>query len=261
MKTLLLSCLLLFSLHTGLAQLSSLDIRQVSGKGPYPIYLNLQFANAGTKHTFREFIQAYSTQHNVPFRSHLWGFEGNLGIVVNEDNLLGITGLAIHGFSFEFGYRYLDRAFEPPQGGRRLRVVEEVLSARFGWRNNLIYPVTFQLQAGPSLLNYASVRESVNGNSRRIRDGDDTFRKAPRRNRLLPGLEGRARLMLMDPAGTSGGLGFFFETRYLITFGKRDLTIFNELLDDALRVQDKGWDYFSFSLGFVAPLALPIPSD
>lgn len=241
-------------------QLSSLDIRQVSGKGPYPIYINLQFANAGTRHTFGDFTHAYHKQYGTPDRSHLWGFEGNFGIVVNEDNLLGITGLTIHGFSFEFGYRYLDRLLRNGNG-QRIRLQEEVLGARFGWRSNLIYPVTFQLQAGPTLLNYASVRNSVNGNAERVRIGEDTFSKQAGKNRLFPGLEARFRLMIMDPAGTSGGLGFFFEARYLNTFGKRDLTPFYELADIDVRSDLKSWDYLSFSLGFVAPLALPIPSD
>lgn len=261
MKNCLIICTLLLSLQTSWGQLSSLDIRQVSGKGPYPIYINFQFPTTSTRPTFRNFINAYKQEYGTKSRNRLWGFESNLGIVINDDNLLGITGLSVHGVSLEFGYSYMDRLFING-GTHRMRVQEEALSIRLGWRNNLIYPITFQIQGGPVLLSYASVRESLNGSLRRAKIGNSLFTNRSSRVRpRLPGFEGRFRLMLMDPAGTSGGLGFYFEGRYLYTIGKRQLSPFYRLAELGSRNDVQNWNYLVFSVGFVAPLALPIPSS
>ena len=63
--------------------------------------------------------------------------------------------------------------------------------------------------------------------------------------------------MLFDPAGTSGGLGLFGEFRVIWNFEDRHLDEFYSLIGENTTATS-GWDYVSFSLGIVIPIALRV---
>ncbi len=68
--------------------------------------------------------------------------------------------------------------------------------------------------------------------------------------------------MLFDPAGTSGGAGFYLEYRYLLSFGHHDLnSLFETFLQDSEHHTHTNWDYGSLAIGLVVPLAVRIVSS
>ena len=222
-------------------QLSSSDIRNASSDGPYPIYLTLQYAKSTSIESFRTFTRSFYEPENVRLNA-LRGVEANIGAVINE------TGIR---FSIESGFRYLVKNLD--RGNKKVNMTEEVASLRFGYRFNILYPVTAQIQVGPVFHHMSSIRIDSSRQSRRIQAGRSVFKG----HGLMSGLDTRARIMLFDPAGTSGGLGIFAELRYLWNFKDRPLQPYYSLLNQTTTATS-GWDYFSFSAGVVVPLALRI---
>lgn len=228
--------------------LSSRDIRHASGKGPYPIYIGFQTSISGMKSTYGDFINDYAEAKRTEYPDlqkfeTLQGLEGNLGVVINTQHFMDITNFRVNRVSLELGYRYLHRDLRA--GTRRpLHLREDMATIRIGMRGNILYPLTYQLQGGLVVFHHT---EAI----------DDVVNVAQLKTGAFPaGWDLRGRLMLFDPAGTAGGLGFFFEYRYMITSKGRDLT---ELYREILNLDDgpvKSWNYSSWSVGVVVPLAL-----
>lgn len=245
------------------AQLSSRDIRQAAGKGPYPLYINYQYVFPCCQDLFKEFRDVYVQEKYVKDKKMLNGFEANLGIMLNDRHFLGIRNWRVNSVMIEAGYRFLFRNLTGDHP-IRLHLQEEVFSIRLGTRYNPLYPVTTQLQIGPSLYNFyvATEYDDNNGASLKYRFGNGALERNRDKRKTCAGLDLRGRLMFLDPAGTEGGIGFYFDYRYQFTFGKRDFNgLFNDLLPGVEPVRiSKNWNYGAFSIGVVASLALPMPS-
>lgn len=256
------------------AQLSTMDIRRADGKGPYPFYLTGHVAFAYNHHLFDEFTDDYRAKYEIENeKTFLRGFEVNGGVVINERNFLGIKGWLVRGMAIEMGYRYLDRNLtkeyeltDQVTTTRRLNYQTSTFSIRLCKRMPfplISYPLTWQIQAGPTLYNFYIVKERETENSaiKSERDGFGAFQKAKNERRLVSGLDARVRFSLFDPAGTAGGVGYYFEYRYLWTSGNRDLS---PLYDTFLGYQKhviKHWDYGSVTVGMVVPLAVRMVSS
>lgn len=252
--------------QTCIAQLSSDAIRHASGKGPYPIYLTVQGVLASAKNTFHDFSVAYGQEYGYNKITVLGGYEANLGVAINEDHFLWIPNWRLKRASVEVGYRHLfhNAKVTGKDKVQRLHLQEEVFSFRVGMRGNLIYPVTYQLQTGPTIHNVIVVKESGGPDEpfKREQLGSGLFENNSIK-KFPWGWDARVRLMVLDPVGTDGGMGFFFEYRYLWTFGgekkgKRNLRpLYKEfglpLIDDL-----QSWDYSSFSFGLIVPFAVRI---
>ena len=261
---------LFFSPFIVSGQLTSDDIRHASGQGPYPIYITVSpwTSIASTKNTVRKFTSVYSKGLD---KKNMFGFEANVGFVINEENFLNIINLPIKRISLEAGYRHLYRNFREEEGDQKLlHIQEETIGIRIGWRGNLLYPLTYQVQMGPTIHNFVTAYEFNNGNNlERSSVGFGAFQEKSRR-KFPSGWEFRGRLMFLDPAGTDGGIGIFFEYRYLFTFGggqknrKNIQPIFERFLEpDVFKSLNPDefsnrWNYGSFSLGMVIPFAIRI---
>ena len=245
-------------------QFTATDIRNASGCGPFPIYLNAQLLIPGAGNLFGEFVDEYTNQNGGKSKEYLHGFEFNTGIVINDDHLFGIKNLKIKGLSFEMGYRYMYRNIISDLD-ERLHLQEESVSLRLGYRLCILYPITLQVQTGPTIYNFLSVNETndLSGEFLRYREGYGLFERVDDRSDFPSGWEIRGRVVLFDPAGTEGGLGVYIEYRYLWTKGSRNLKgLYDIILPELDKVtSSQPWDYGMFSLGVVTPLAKRMVSN
>lgn len=135
------------------------------------------------------------------------------------------------------------------------------MSIRLGKRINILYPITLQLQTGPQFYNFYTTRESIdNADTSYIsteRNGLGLFENR-KHNRVIAGWDFRSRLMIFDPAGTAGGLGFYFEYSQQYTFGKRSLNSSYQKFLGTTETEPEKWWYGAITIGLVAPLALRI---
>lgn len=260
-KSILCSLLMIIA-QRQIAQISSMDIRHADTNGPYPIYLGIQLAYVNNNRLFSGFTKSYSSEYDMRSKSMLHGFETNIGVVINERHFLGIKNWLVRGFAVEMGYRYLFRNLSNG-GPRRLHLQEETISLRLCKRDNIVYPLTYQIQTGPTFYNFYSVRENKHPDSSAVRErvGFGMFETSPKLRKFISGWDLRARLMLFDPAGTSGGVGYYLEYRCLWTFGKRDLNSLYETYLGYSQHEEKKWDYQSFAIGIVVPLAIRMVSS
>ncbi len=265
MKNSILLLILALLTQPSIAQQSSTDIRHAIGKGPYPIYLAGQLVYARNKHMFSDFTKAYSNEYFTNDINLLNGFEVDLGVTFNDHHFFGIKNWRISGFSLETGYRYLFRNLWDKDKTRQLHLQEEVISIRLGKRLNIIYPFTVQFHVGPSFYNFYSVREnlldSITNETiyKRERVGTGVFERLDENKKLISGWDFRVRLNIFDPAGTSGGLGCFFEWRYQTTNGDRILDgLYDKFIPKVPSQDTKSWDYGSLTFGLIVPFAFRV---
>jgi len=246
MKNFLLLLLLLPSCLPG--QLTSLEIRQVSGRGPYPIYGNFQVLKSGVNKIFGDFLDSYSQEYQIQkYSSKLWGIEGDLGIAMNNN-----------GWFFELGYQRLARNVIKGNGNEpQLRIRQEAGSIRFGKRYNIFYPITLQWLVGGVVNNTITVEERLNGVRRRVSLGGGSSGGNFLDNL---GIDMRIRVLLFDPVGTTGGLGAFVEVRSFGSLRKRSLDPFHRTFVGRSANDVKNWNTLACSAGIVVPFAVAIPS-
>ncbi len=241
--------------HTSFSQLTSEEIRDATAAGPYPLYVTLQFARSATMSDFKNLSKEFNriSPNSSNDKKVLRGIEGNLGFTINEKWLQNVY--------LEGGYQLLHRKLK--DDAFSINVTNQVASLRYGVRRRIFYPLTFQFQVGPILyrrqtFTLDSMAFSATPSLRRVFFTDKiSFKDGIH----IPGWEGRGRLVLLDPVGTSGGLGFFIEWRIVEFSRKRSLDILYDALDPGgtSNVTDQTDDMmFSFSFGLVAPLALRI---
>jgi hypothetical protein len=71
------------------------------------------------------------------------------------------------------------------------------------------------------------------------------------------GADLRMRLVVFDPAGTSGGLSFFFEYQRLVCFTRVQLDALYTMAPGAIDVPTQGdFGRGAWSFGLIVPLAL-----
>ena len=112
-------------------------------------------------------------------------------------------------------------------------------STRLGFRYTLFYPIGFHFQGGLFLRN-ARFRIGDNGANEQWMVTAQTYNV---------GVEGRVKLVFLDPVGTGGGPGFYLEYRY------------RNLLDDEQFningvIFERDNTNHAFSVGVIVPLAL-----
>ena len=160
-----IACLLIFALPIN-AQLSSSDIRNASGNGPYPFYFTLQYSKSTSINSFKNFANNFYDPNDIRFKA-LRGIDANIGVVVNEKNIR---------FSVESGYRWMVKNIN--QNGLKLKMTEEVASLRIGYRFNILYPVTAQIQSGPIFYHMSSIKiDSTNNRVSAAMIGNSAFKK------------------------------------------------------------------------------------
>ncbi|MDH3649151.1 MAG: hypothetical protein OEQ53_05670 [Saprospiraceae bacterium] len=243
---LLLISVLCLTSAVAFGQLSSDDIRHAAGHGPYPIYLTGSWSKSSSLDVFKDLNKAFTAKHSGKNRTALHGFEINLGWTINEDNLLGNK---IYGVSMESGYQRVIRRVR--NDSLDFFFQEEVAAVRIGWRPEFYYPIGMHFQVGPVLYHRTEGRlvERDNGIRQSERLGEPFGH--------ISGLDFRGRLTVMDPAGTTGGLGMYFEWKFHHNFKRRSVQVLYDLigLDN---VSDQRWNYWTFSIGVMVPFALRI---
>ena len=243
--SLLFFFLFYFSLSQAQSPLSSAEIRHASGKGPFPIYVTGQAIIASTKNNFRPFNLEYRNQNSAADVSRIRGLDGvevNIGFVLNEKSI-------INRFTFEYGFRRMRRTFSSNLSATT-RIQHDDSSIRIGYRGRILaYPFTYQVQTGPIF--YASSRVWIEEN-RKI-----TLNESILDLRTVSAWDTRVRIMLFDPAGTTGGLGFYFEFQYRVNFRQRSLEpLYAALPTPGDVFPSSSWNYPSFSIGLITPLAI-----
>ena len=268
MKRSFLSLLLLVITTMALqAQLSSADVRQASGHGPYPMTISFQGVAANSNNMFSGFIRTYNAQHGTHNLRALIGSELNFNFVIVNNNFMWIKNWVVRGFTMGVGYRYLYRNLRNGDG-ERIHLQEEVIGLRLGKRINIIYPITCEFLAGPTIYNFYTMSRHMdlpNGGAttffeERVRYGNGLFERNKLNHELCSGIDLKIRLKLFDPAGTEGGMGGYLEWGKMITFGSRNL---DRLYDTFLGVEThdtRSWDYGYISAGLIFPLAIRMVS-
>ena len=249
MRTPLLLPLLVAALTSSGQTSNSFETRNVTGNGPYPIYIALQWVHNSNVSAFGELANSPSLAFggtDSKIRQH--GVEVSIGAMVNEDNFLGIHNLRVHRLSIETGYKFLERSFSDDEG-RTLRTRQGLISLRFGSRWNFIYPLTLHGQIGPVLLHSArlGVRE-VNGEEN----------AAFTRRIEFSGLDTRIRLVFFDPVGSTGGFSLFVEGQFIYSFNGPNIEPLRDLMGPPKSTANGDFSMGVLSVGTTIPLALRV---
>lgn len=187
---------------------SSMDLRQSTGNGPFPIYLGMQWVHSSNQQGLERLLNPVQERFGgYDGRVRLHGFEVTLGAMHNTRSFLWCRFLQVHGLSTEISYKYMARGFDDPFDNR-LRIRERLVAFRVGYRMVIYYPFTIHVQAGPIV--GQTLRAELADESGRIVRGATVSH--------FPGLLGadiRARLVLFDPVGAAGGFGLWVEGQFL----------------------------------------------
>lgn len=192
------------------------QFRDVTAAGPYPIFLTAHWSWMRGNKDFRAWTREEKQLHG-------WGIDLGMKIV--------------RSLFVELGYERFARS---GKGTSEPRLFHNTFSARIGWRRTVFFPLGFHMQMGLFQRHTAYTTFDPG-----------TVLRTLGRFKHSWGLDGRLRFMLLDPAGTGGGMGFFAEGRVQYLFADQTLTFAEP---DATVTTDQF--YGVFSLGVVIPLAL-----
>ena len=232
--------LMMYSLYShGQSSDNSDDVQSVTAAGPFPIYITAQYSHSGKSNPMTPLLSAFAEEDGSKKRKSLHGYQVNLGFIVNEENIKGLT--------VETGILSLSRFIEGKE--HDYLVSEKTAALRVGWYYPF-YPITLHVQGGPIFfhLSQAELQSDSNVPITTVRRFNDV---------LIPGMDFRFRLNILDPAGTSGGLGLFFEYMYHWNFNGREMEPFFDTLEATNNSLNK-WNYSVFSFGLKSSLALKI---
>lgn len=241
--------------------LSSSDFAQATGHGPYPITVSVRLLGANGKNVYSDLIQAFNDKNGSHDNYSLWGLEANANIVIADPSLFGIPNFKVNGFTLGMGYRNIVRRVRG-ETSSELMLREEVFGVRTGYRWNILYPVTFEVSAGPNLFSRGTVRYIPDANSDTIRlitlnSGNGVFTSKRLRASFFSGWDFKLTLKIFDPAGTEGGMGMLLE--YGRTFTNVALRQSNRIIEEELGIspaRTNVWDYGYFSVGLIFPIAI-----
>jgi hypothetical protein len=235
------------------AQLSSDSFRDVNASGPFPIYVAVQETYGKDFDEYKYLSRLFADQFGASKRRNLWGGEASIGVMFNEDILRNVT---IEPICF----RYLQRSTR--EGDNRLRYIHQTSSFRIGYRKNIFYPVTLHVLVGFIYFSQQVARidriDSVGSySSSRVSKVDGVFRDGFRKNKsIIPGVEGKVRLNIIDAVSSSGGLGAYIEL-YASRINKQPLAAQRLFPIQSSNLETDKWNS-SISLGLVIPLALRV---
>ena len=215
------------------------DLRTVTAAGPYPIYMTMQFSYAGKSNPMKDLMADFANERGLRGRRVLHGLQTNIGFVVNNNTFQGLT--------IETGVLALERVLKSKND--ELRISEIVASARLGYYYP-IYPFTLHAQLGPIFFHNSRIELS---------DSQDNVIDIHRdyKNQFIQGLDFRFRINILDPAGTGGGLGVFFEYMRHHNFKGRSTVPFYDVFTSNAGGDSK-WSYNVWSIGLKASLALKL---
>ncbi|HEX2616464.1 MAG TPA: hypothetical protein VHL57_02925, partial [Flavobacteriales bacterium] len=118
---------------------SSFDTRLATGAGPYPFYIALQGVHTQRIGQLDRFAEALAGSYSgLSDHVRLNGIEGMLGVALNDTRPRRVHGLRLE-LSFQHVWRSFDRLSDPDL---KLRVQQDLLSFRVGFRYNIFYPIT-----------------------------------------------------------------------------------------------------------------------
>lgn len=224
------------------AQHTSTDFKDAVSTGPFPLYIGVGYANSFRNQDFfdvgKEFAR-YNQSSKDPF-TRLYGILVFAGFSYIPENAKISLGVEV---------KYL-----------RLQREMNVDDSQFGFTSQQTYigigvrraffPIVLQIQAGP-ILNY----------DRTYRFDLPSGRKSFNMNAPFSGVGGLVRIGILDPAGTEGGLGIYFESGFNWLTKENDNQI-----GRAIRVFDSGYvenpdsigRYGYLSFGLLLPIAIRI---
>ena len=230
-------------------QHSSLDVRQSSGAGPFPVYLALQVVHGSNQPAFERLVNAATPLWGGQAgRVRMWGVEISAGAIHNTNSFRWIKGWKMHSTSMEVGWKYLERV-QHDGTGAELRVGQGIWSARYGRRFNVYYPITIHVQAGPVFVHrvWATL---ANG------DGADALRASGSTPPWsLVGVDLRARAVFFDPVGAGGGFSLFVEGQVIASTKRPSTGPLADLIGAGAPLGG-GLTMGVFSVGTTIPLAL-----
>jgi hypothetical protein len=225
------------------AQHTSTDFKDAVSTGPFPLYIGVGYANSFRNQDFfdvgKEFTKYYQSNKD-PF-TRLYGilvFTGFSYIPENAKISLGV----------EVKYLWLTRAMNV--GDNRFELTSQQTYLGVGVRR-AFFPLVVQIQGGP-ILNYnRTYRFDLGQEKRSINSHADA----------IAGWSGLLRIGILDPAGTEGGLGIYFETGFNWLTKQNDSQV-----SEAIRVfndtysgdDDSIGRYGYLSIGLLLPIAIRI---
>jgi len=225
------------------AQLSSTDIKDASTTGPFPLYFGLGFANSFRNQDLVDVGKVFHAFHNSNrrVRTRLYGLNAMAGFSLIPEN-------SAVSYVVELRYLWLKRPMTAQ--GNEFFLEKHQTSLGFGVRYAL-FPFVVQLQAGPILRHFRYYSFEV--------DGEKTFSQFQSK---LNGINSLIRIALLDPAGTEGGIGFYFEAGYNFTGfleNNNELSLAIQSFDPLYSTDlDSNNRYGYLSLGIILPIAIKI---
>lgn len=234
--------LMIFACVPVYAQHTSTDFKDAVSTGPFPLYIGVGYANSFRNQDFfdvgKQFAK-YNQSTKDPF-TRLYGILVFAGFSYIPENAKVSLGVEV---------KYL-----------RLQREMNVDDSQFGFTSQQTYigigvrraffPIVLQIQGGP-ILNY----------DRTYRFDMPSGRRSVNINSPFGGFGGLIRIGILDPAGTEGGLGVYFES------GFNWLTKNNgNQISRAIQVFDSTYDinsgsigrYGYLSVGLLLPIAIRI---
>ena len=214
------------------------QLKDVTGTGPYPIYLRAQpllfsIANTDAMKCFQVYDK-YEGGLTTP--KTMWGFNADLGFRFRK-------------WFWEIGFTQMGRKSKDHE--LSLRVREQFAALRLGYALSIYYPISFQFSAGyvTSATDIILTDPSSTIPKRKLGFGESALKGRS-------GMEVGARFVLMDPVGSGGGLGITIECRLMHFFDSLDYSPFARILNDTATETITSDNTFGiFSIGIIAPIA------
>ncbi|MBK6543310.1 MAG: hypothetical protein IPG10_18880 [Flavobacteriales bacterium] len=233
---------------------SALQTRRATSSGSYPVYLCL--GGSAVNGGIREFSRIASTDPLPALFKRAggtispFGFNVKLGFILSRGR--PFRYIAFPNFIFEADFNNYVTDLKARDLGTLIMHYSSA-SVRAGVRYNLFYPFVFQFSLGPIVHQNTGMFLNLPDDQ----EGGATI-EVPQTS-LFKGMEYRLRLSLVDPAGTGGGLGIYFEAQWSDLF-LESLTELEPLYSAVGRptyYTRPNLDYRAFNFGLIVPLALP----
>ena len=248
---LLISALAFITLSAfGQSDLTAVDLRKVTGTGPYPLYINAKAHINPFLPLYKNLRKEIDSVYDIENGNGDLGFEVDLGVSVRgKKNILGKN---VHGF--EVGYQFM-KATVHKNDTFGMNLTYGHVALKYAWRHNILYPITCQITPGILLFgaeklhkfNYTLNMKDEFSNRSSLRFIDKGF----------SGLEIGGKLMFLDPAGSDGDLGYIvLEVVYQYYFSNSfDITSIKDFygLDN---YNEEPRQMLMIGLGIVLPIAI-----
>jgi hypothetical protein len=241
MYKVLMTVILLCCCHALAGQHNSSDFKDAATTGPFPLYLGVGFSNSLTNSDFRTVGREFLSGTGHHAKNRLYGFHLTAGCVIAREEWK-VT------FVGEVRHLLLARSQRANDTDYFVMRMNQT-SLGFGTRY-AAYPFVLQAQVGP-ILRYSRDYDFKLGDTKTRLTNETKFK----------GISSLFRLGILDPAGTEGGPGMYFEFGYnFIREGN------NDELSRAIRKFDEDYAatspakrrYGYLAFGLILPIAIRI---